>query len=536
MSTPEYPEPIRDWGWQEFYTELNTLRDLHRDPTFGWYDRHVSRHPAMHRQVFEFMQVWKPLNVGQLALEWPYISEKDCNRIAFTPSIAHGRADRQTITTLAKYLQRHWPHVPDHVKRDFCAVNADVDFRTHNTEFGIVAGVELGPQSCMKSAYGSIPFGGVDHDALCQTLKGNGDDNMGSRLTRHPYIVYQPHFGWRMVTRELGGEVLGRCLVNEADERVFVRSYQCTDSYSGSDAGLEAWLGQQGYEKLSSWPNGLKLAKFPHPRDHHTPLLPYLDGRDRAVSDEGDFFVIDCDGAYTCDNTDGTATYADNLSACGDCEARVDSDEMTSVAGGDRCVCSSCIEDYRECYMGHRGYEYVHVDQAIRVSDHSSFRRGEWMDRDNLPEGWVEDVDGEAIKEDECVEINGDYYAHARDDVRCLHDGECALETDCVELADGEWALRDDTWKCEESGDYYLDSDTDDRVEYDGLSYHTDNCWTCEDTMVSVPDSVKPVSLGGCSYDPRHVQAVLDALKPAPLPSHPVCRTTLTNAAFELCA
>jgi hypothetical protein len=155
------------------------------------------------------------------------------------------------------------------------------------------------------------------------------------------------------------------------------------------------------------------------------------------------------------------------------------------------------------------------------------------MDGRNLPDGWVEDVDGEAIKEDECVEIHGDYYAHDNDDVRCLHDGEYALEADCVELADGEWALRDDTWKCEESGDYYLDSDTDEQVEYDGETYHTDNCWTCEDSMVSVPDSVKPVILGGCSYDPAHVQAVLDALKPAV--TQPVCWTAATNAAFELC-
>jgi hypothetical protein len=209
---------------------------------------------------------------------------------------------------------------------------------------------------------------------------------------------------------------------------------------------------------------------------------------------------------------------------------------MTSVAGGDRCVCNNCIEDYRECYIGDGNYTYVHVDQAIRVSEHSSCRSGYWMDRDNLPEGWVEDVDGDAILEEECVYIDGDYYAHAHDDVRCLHDGECALEADCVELADGEYALEDDTWQCAESKCYYLDSDTDEQVEYEGETYHSDNCWTCEDSIVSVPDSVKPVILGGCSYDPRHVQAVLDALKPAPLPSPPVCWTTLTNAAFELCA
>jgi hypothetical protein len=536
MSTPEYPEPIQGWDYDEIDQERYNLTDKRKDPTFGWYVKYWSTHPGMHKQVLEFARTWKPLNVGQLVLEWPYVSETDCNRIAFTPSIAHGKADRQTITTLAKFLQRHWPHVPDHVKRDFCAVNADVDFRTYNTELGIIAGVELGPQSCMKSAYGSIPFGGDDHHALCQTLKRKGDYDMGSRLTRHPYIVYQPKYGWRMVTRERSGEVLGRCLVNEADDRVFVRSYQCTDSYSGSDAGLEAWLVQQGYHKLDAWPDGLKLAKFPHPQDHQAPLLPYLDGCDRDVSDEGGFFVIDRGGAYTCDNTDGTATYEDNQSICDDCGARVDSDEMTSVAGGDRDVCSSCIEDYRECYVGHGDYEYVHVDQAIRVSEHSSFRQGEWMDGRNLPDEWVEDVDGEAIKAYECVEINGDYYAHDHDDVRCLHDGEYALETDCVELADGELALSDDTWKCEESGDYYLDSDTDEQVEYEGETYHSDNCWTCEDSMVSVPDSVKPVILGGCSYDPRHVQAVLDALKPVVVPSPPVCWTTLTNAAFELCA
>lgn len=459
---------------------------------------------TLHPVVEHLVKAYRPASWSQLLLEHPHISETDPNRLAYTRDEAAGKADRQTITSVGKYIKRHWPSLPDHVLRDAAAlyVPDQIEYGT-GIQF-LIRGIEFGPRSCMQSGYGSIPFRDMNHQQLKRWL-GNPEDNDEPQWDRHPYSVYVPEYGWGMVIRTSEGQVLGRCLTwtdpDDASRKVFVRSYARNKggdlSQSGSDHIIEAWLKERGFVKRDGWPHGARFAMLSHPSGDY--MMPYLDGggpSDRRVSDGYDverkvsYFYRDPSGDYLCDNTDGSATHEDdkddeddeNMTSCEDCGDRVHVDDTTSVGhNGERYVCQHCLDNHYTYVRGTTrwGMEtyYVHDDDAASVYESwEDERRGsaEYMiDTDNVPSG-ITEVDG-----------NG-YYANL-DNLVCCTDGEYRFHDDpnVVELADecpdtGErYAHKADAW---EDGDGNWYSDQTDWVLVNGNKYAEDDCWKCEGT------------------------------------------------------
>ena len=77
---------------------------------------------SLHPVVEHLVKAYRPNDWQQLLLEHPHASESDPNRLAYTRDEAAGKADRQTITSVGKYIKRHWPALPDHVLRDAAAL------------------------------------------------------------------------------------------------------------------------------------------------------------------------------------------------------------------------------------------------------------------------------------------------------------------------------------------------------------------------------------------------------------------------------
>lgn len=512
-----YPEAA-PWDW----TVMNAARraiymtwDKHRrsernkpggewavlNPKRDWYMQRYF-HMPLHPVVDSFRKQWRPLDWQQLLLEHPYISEKDPSQIAFTPDEQKGRDDKQVIVRIGKYLQRHWPHVADHIRRDAVAAYSCDEISIVRTMEEIIQGIEMGPRSCMQSGYGSIPFDSGDRQKMVDWFEGKKagmcEDELADiapRWARHPYVVYDPALGWGMAVRKKDGVFMGRALVYEGKgQKCFVRTYarrSADDDQSSSDHTLHEWLKGQGYELKSCWPDGTPLRKLEHPRGGL--FAPYIDGGSRSVSVDGDLLVIDDGGDYTCDNRDGTVDGSEHesIGECTRCGTTVyENDDYLNVGRDeDEVACETCSDSFtlvrgQARWESYREY-YVRDAYATYVEG-----PGYYIDDDNPPDGVVQLHDGDWAEDSEAVSIDGDYYLADDDAVVCLEDGDYALADNAVQIdgewyledddrvvcrADGEYDLLDNCWMCDGSGEWYSEDDDEQKVELDSGTYHKEH-------------------------------------------------------------
>lgn len=341
----------------------------------------------------------------EMLLEWPHQSEEDVSKVAYTQSEDKGKRGLYTRTSMGKYIKRHCPTMPDHVLRDFVALHDPSHGKCKfvHTVDEMIDAVEDGPKSCMQV--------GEIYDC--------GD---------HPYSVYDPQYGWHMAVRVSGDGIHARCLCNG---NIFVRSYnKCPNGgFSHSDTALEAWLHDQGYEKASRWPEGLKLRRIDAGYDRY--VMPYIDGELRDVELNGDVFVIDSNGDFCADNQDG---YVGGTGVeCESCGDLTDEEDLSSVGFyGDTQVCNHCLENHYIYAIGRGGDEYY-------APNHECTYVEEY-------EQWYED-----------------YYMSDNGIVECRDEhNRFTHRTD------------DDCWYCEGSGEYYTNDVTAYHDDWSGCTYHED--------------------------------------------------------------
>ena len=146
----------------------------------------------MHPAIMDAYGLAMPHNWQQLLLEWPHISETDNTRLAYTRDERAGEADRQTVTTIGKYLTRHFSRMDDHKVRDLAALyGSTAECKFVHTMAEMLFHLKRGPSSCMTG----------DREYRCE------DETL-----RHPYEVYDPSLGWHMAVRIEHGRTVGRAL------------------------------------------------------------------------------------------------------------------------------------------------------------------------------------------------------------------------------------------------------------------------------------------------------------------------------------
>jgi hypothetical protein len=346
---------------------------------------------------------------------------------------------------------------------------------------GIIAGVELGPVSCMKSSQGNVPFTGHTDHAMMLEYRAGRCESHEVRWDRHPYICYAPEYGWAIAVRLDKGQpdiVLGRALVNK-DAMQFVRSFKQHETdpngYSYSDEKLESWLKDQGYSHDSAWNDGLKLKRVAHPQRGEF-MAPYIDGGTNKVDDRGTHLVIDCDGNFVCDNTDGTVSEEDQGTLVGECQVcgenvyeEDDSYRVLGRHGAEGCLCerheSRCTEVLGDNRRGGEVSYYVRDGNAVEID-------GEWYDSNNLPDCIVTDADGEPRHEDSVVKCADDEYRDEEDCVRINDEWYAEDSDDIVECRDTEYRLKTDCWEDYENNEWYSNDTA--YIDIDGNTYHPD--------------------------------------------------------------
>lgn len=443
------PDPTIDSMTTMFGLRYNKLGDLMfaiaNTLSLDWLNRESLRllHPIVVKLLDEHECDWYGL-----MLEWPHVSQ-DGERLGYTRNTASGINDRQTVTTLGKYLARHWPNLPDHTRRDAAALFTPDKFAIYDTTEYIVHGVQTGPASCMQWA---------DHEDI----------------TTHPYSCYAPENGWTLAVRIAGGRIDGRCLCHtKADKRIFVRSFardvaNPESGYSHSDTKLEAWLKDQGYEHRNEWVSYCQLDT------KDSALFPYVDGGTQRCDDNG--FITE-DGCYNCTNTDGSADQEDEDESMGDCDACGDTvyenndDRIWVGRNEDVLICGECAHNYTHVHGRNSNTYYVYEDRVVYVDD-------EAYDEDYLADNDIVELeDGGFAHRDNAVLINDKWYLEDDDDVTYFNDEYHLISADnTVELGEPEpgngarYAHTDDTWECEETGKIYHNKTP--FVLIDGEKYH----------------------------------------------------------------
>lgn len=442
-----------------FYNDIfkPAQRIVMRKRNRQWYWREFHNYPFHPTIETVLKQGQRPRNWQLLLLEHPHRSTTDPSRVAYTRDEKSGEADRQVITTLGKYLTRHFD-LPDHVIRDIVALdtsNAD-RFVMLNTVTEMVDAVQRGPHSCM-----------------CWAARDFVRCTDG--VERHPYAAYDPAYGWHMAVRMSGNDIVGRALLNvdsDNDTKYFVRTYKkCPNGgYSHADEMLEAWLKSQGYVKRGCWHDGAQLAYY-EIRGGDI-LAPYIDGDTQEAELRYDgTLVISCDGEYRFNNTDGTA---DSIGRC-TCEAcgtHCHDDDITYVGyHEDYGICRSCLENDYVYATGRRGREYyetyndcVEVDGAYYVT---AFLRDNSI---------VKLANGDHCHMDDAVMCDDDeewYRDYDEDIIYCDYDNKYHHIDNCVNTEDEGWVHQDDAWQCFASDKYY--SDNTESVTIDGEKYHPDH-------------------------------------------------------------
>jgi hypothetical protein len=432
---------LDQWATKRPQRMVDAMRDLTRIlyKSRPWHKREqcnsgYDMHPAIQHAVYEA----DPANWHLLVLEWPHASDEGKHKLAYTRDERSGEADRQVVTTVGKYLTRHFPTLPSDTIRDIAAKYAPGVAKFVHTTSEMVHAIENGPASCMSKDRNRFP-----------------DD-------RHPYEAYAPEFGWHMALYMEGGNYTCRALCNE---KYFVRSYRADtgSSYSCTDDRLEAWLRSEGYTKTNNW-SGYQLKQISVRGNNCGFLAPYLDGDAKYVTDG--FYITDdnSDAQWEFDQTDGNA---DSISgdSCSDCGDRIrEGDGYWTGVYEEVHVCEHCINHNYTRVIGRRGNHYYLHDSNSIISVGDEHYDSGYLADNNI----VELADGDHVHSDDATYIDRlDEYHLSDDCVHCEHSGEYELARDCEQLADGEWAHMDDVWRCEHSNEYYLD-------EIEGIRYETE--------------------------------------------------------------
>ena len=404
---------------------IDTLAQVLRThPTFDhtWHGREQFRYP-LHSAVRESVMLAAPKDWHLLVLQWPHVSIKDTARLAYTRNAEHGFADRQTVTSIAKYIAEHFPTLASHTIRDICAKYGDHKFQISHDIEQMLAWLAESPSSCM--------------------VRRNWSGGW------HPYRAYDPQYGWGLAVRLESGVPMARALVNERSKS-FIRSFGAIENnrgHSQNDNALNSWLQAQGYEYQDSW-SGLKLAKIQHPNGGWT--APYIDGDAQSVDDCGHYFKIVEHGDFECTNTDGHMNDDENdYSDCEDCGARIympDGEYYHVGRYQDRLVCYGCCDnDYVYAIGRHGDSYYVPNDDAIHVESMSRYYHDSFLSDNGIV--YCEDT-GDYEHRDDAL------YLDQRDEwvssdctyaVYCERSSTYEHIDDCVLLDDGEYVLRDNT-------------------------------------------------------------------------------------------
>lgn len=405
----------------------------HSDPEYWWKWRELMRHPKAPYYLPWFGHVDNLITScerQQFGTHLIHISETDPARIAYTPSNEYGRADRQVVTSVGKYLTKYFLNsLGAETIRDAADAHRAV-FAPGPVYFAFGADeiqrVYLeGPGSCMSH-----------------------EPEAWEDTPEHPVRIYDGPDVAIAYMKADDGRITARTLVRIEEPLSYIRVY-------GDGTALVARLKRMGFQEADSL-GGMRLRYVSAPDDHDGALCPYLDGIS-SVRIKGSFLVPTHGGEWDAQTTGGWAGYdaeQDDTDThyCSCC------DNPTYEGDGifdynDNFVCDGCRADcYYLAIVDRHGHEaWVHEDRVILINDVAYHNSTSLLQSHGfvlaLNDEWIaeEDAfcfpDGSYCPSDEVVELHDGSSGWCEDNILELHDGRFARGEDATQLSDGTYAL-----------------------------------------------------------------------------------------------
>jgi hypothetical protein len=327
----------------------------------------------------------------------------DPTKLRYTPSVEYGKADRQIVTTLGKFLTKHYPDLGANLIRDlqneWISQTKPAAIKFASTPDEVEHVYTHGPHSCMRSGGDSEP------DEHAARIYG---------YCKHTRVAYS----------EEGGKIVARSVVREdVEPKRYIRVYP-NDQHRFA-AALEA----AGYVEDIEGLDGLLV---PAIWEGHRLIMPYVDGigygalegksvRLKVNSDSrGDFEVQSTSGyAYP----DGVE---DDSWTCPRCDHTHESDEQSCYSEyEERTFCTACEDDFTTARDERRREVTCHNDNAIYI--------------ESMGESVI--FTPEALRANGCHQMDDGEWVH-ESVLQQLEDGEWVRPEDAEENADGQWVRR----------------------------------------------------------------------------------------------
>lgn len=279
--------------------------------------------------------------------QMPYVSLKDKNKIVYTPSVDYGKADRQVMIKVGKYLNQNFG---DKVGGDtirYWANRHSELYGNHTLRFAVTADdiewvYENGPESCMV----------MDREARYI----NSDV--------HPVRVYEsPDIAVAYLLKPGNpNRVMSRTVINTVDK-------QWTAIY-GDKHIMESILESQDYDQGSLDGCRLQIVNDSNGKE----LCPYLDGdaTDADYYDDSNgtlWLMVTYEGEFTAQTTNGYLEHSEERFTCECCDNTYPIDDSTSTYT-EEVVCINCRdEEYTYAYTEtvYLSQDYVPNDDVVEV-------------------------------------------------------------------------------------------------------------------------------------------------------------------------
>lgn len=287
----------------------------------------------------------------RLALTLPHQAKKDPSLLAYYQSFEKIGAKIETPIKIGRYL-RNVMGIDDSDILAQMTVKFKIDLGLTSDLFGFVENDDMDGwgqvyrSGNIKSCMNNPSYGVMTYDTYrCYATSALGLENNGLRL------AYLAGSNGRV-------NAVARAIVHEPS-KTFVRVY-------GDDA-LGLILKSNGYERVSEYPDGLKIAAMYDADldDAEARLCPYIDGDCQLADYDGTYWVLSENGNFKVDCTSG---YVRLETATCDCCGESCNDTYTVYDRymDETQICAHCYDngDYVIAYyLG--GEERVHYDAVI---------------------------------------------------------------------------------------------------------------------------------------------------------------------------
>ena len=388
------PDAVIDWMRAQFphsweYGEYRRRPvDFKTHPDRWWHFRERLRaHPHSDFPVGRIVPNW----FSELRENYPerceplfvYVSCVDPRRICYTPGQEYGRLDRQVVTSVGKFLQKHFNGVAGNELIDATTVRRYVDM--HRMTYGtsevifalgaddIQAGYQTGPHSCMS------------YPALAQ-------------VGEHPTRVYDGPDTILALLQKAPGAYSARAICRiDTEPMTYLRIY-------GDESVMRARLESLGFKSIDHMGNvRLRLAlrsnssrptALMDPRAAH-PICPYIDwtafaklelNREQSELDWLRILPADCkceEVTHSIQCTGGTASphtlhdrdgdddeeeENEGDRQCAHCEDWYHEDDDHGYDRHENWICQGCLDNnFTYAFYG-RSETHIHNDDVIEVA------------------------------------------------------------------------------------------------------------------------------------------------------------------------